>query len=95
MKPIDFFRAIAFVFTSASVIVPVLVLWLLMSFGRWGGVLGLFLMFLVIPAVFRLQMIVLEARALGREPPAMDIEFFNWTGNAWSLFVYNDFPCEL
>ncbi|MDX2460140.1 MAG: hypothetical protein QNM00_08640 [Gammaproteobacteria bacterium] len=86
VKPNDFFRAIAFPFTSASVLVPVLVLWLLMSFARWGGVLGLFLMFLVMPAIFRLQMIVLEARALGREPPAMDVEFFNWIGNAWSLF---------
>ena len=86
MKPNEVIRAIAFPFTSASVLVPLLLLWLLMSFGRWGGVLGLILMYLVLPAVFRLQMIVLEARALGREPPAMDVEFFNWIGNAWSLF---------
>ena len=65
---------------------PLLLLWLLISFALWGGVLGLFLMFLVIPAVFRLQMIVLEARALGRDPPPLDIEFFRWFGNAWSLF---------
>jgi len=86
VKPNEVIRAIAFPFTSASVLVPLLLLWLLMSFGRWGGVLGLILMYLVLPAVFRLQMIVLEARALGREPPAMDVEFFNWIGNAWSLF---------
>ena len=86
MNPSKLIRAILYPLTSASVVVPVMLLWLLMSFGRWGGVLGLFLMFLVIPAVFRLQMIVLEARALGREPPTMDIEFFNWIGNAWSLF---------
>jgi len=72
--------------TNPSVVLPVALLWLLMSLGRWGGVLGLFLMFLVIPAVFRLQMMVLEARALGREPPTMDIQFFNWIGNPWSLF---------
>ena len=86
MKPSDLVRAILFPLTSASVVVPLMVLWLLMSFGRWGGVPGLFLIFLVLPAVFRLQMIVLEARALGREPPVMGIEFFNWIGNAWSLF---------
>jgi len=86
VKPSDLIRAISFPLTNASVVVPVILLWLLMSFGRWGGVLGVFLMILVIPAVFRLQMIVLEARALGREPPAMDIQFFNWIGNAWSLF---------
>lgn len=86
MKPSDLIKSILYPLTHASVVVPVIFLWLLMSFGRWGGVLGLFLMFLVLPAVFRLQMIVLEARAQGREPPAMDIEFFNWIGNAWSLF---------
>lgn len=86
MKPIDVARAIVYPITHASVVLPVLLLWLLMSFARWGGVLGLFLMFLVVPAVFRLQMIVLEARALGREPPALDAEFFNWLGNAWTLF---------
>jgi len=86
VKPSELIRAISFPLTSVSVVVPVLLLWLLMSFGRWGGVLGLFLMFLVLPAVFRLQMMVLEARALGREPPAMGIEFFDWIGSAWSLF---------
>ena len=86
MRPNDLIRAILYPLTHASVLVPVIFLWLLMSFGRWGGVLGLFLLFLIIPAVFRLQMIVLEARALGQEPPTMDAEFFNWIGNGWTLF---------
>jgi len=86
VKPIELVKALAFPLTNASVFLPVTILWLLMSFGRWGGVLGLFLMFLIVPAVFRLQMIVLEARALGREPPPLDIQSFNWLGNAWSLF---------
>jgi len=86
MKPASLFKAILYPVTHSSVFIPVLVFWLLMSFARWGGVLGLFLMFLVIPAVFRYQMILLEARAYGREPAAPDVDFFRWFGNAWTLF---------
>jgi hypothetical protein len=86
MKPANLFKAILYPLTESSVIIPVLVFWLLMSFARWGGVLGLYLMFLVIPAVFRYQMILLEARAYGREPATPDVDFFRWFGNAWTLF---------
>ncbi len=86
IKPADILKAILYPVTQSSVLIPVVVLWLLMSFARWGGVLGLFLMFLVIPAVFRYQMILLEARAQNRVPAAPDVDFFRWFGNAWSLF---------
>jgi hypothetical protein len=86
MTPAKLVQAILYPFTRSSVLVPVVVLWLLLSFARWGGVLGLFMMFLVLPAVFRFQMILLEARACGREPPPPDVNFFRWFGNAWSLF---------
>ena len=86
MKPSDIGRAIAYPLITPAVLVPLVVFWLLISFAKWGGLLGLFLLFLVIPAVFRFQMIVLEARARGVEPATPDAEFFNWFGNAWSLF---------
>ena len=86
MKPVNLIKAILYPVTQSSVLIPVLVFWLLMSFARWGGVLGLFMMFLVIPAVFRYQMILLEARAYGREPATPDVDFFRWFGNAWTLF---------
>jgi len=71
------------------VLIPLLVFWLLVSIASWGGIFGLFLIFLVIvPAVIRFQMIVLEARALGRTPATPDVEFFNWFGNAWTLFPF-------
>ncbi len=86
MKPARLIEAILYPVTQSSVLVPVVVFWLLMSFARWGGVLGLFLMFLIIPAVLRYQMILLEARAHDRVPPIPDVDFFRWFGNAWSLF---------
>ncbi len=86
MRPIDVLQAIAYPLTSATVLVPLLVFWILISFALWGGLLGAFLLFLVIPAVFRFQVIVLEARARGVEPETPGAEFFNWFGNAWTLF---------
>jgi len=86
MKPTDLIRAVFYPITSMAVVLPLLVFWLLVSFASWGGVLGLFLMFLVIPALLRFQMIVLEARARGAEPTTPDIDFFSWFGNAWTLF---------
>ena len=86
MNASKLFKAIAYPVTQSSVLIPVLVLWLLMSLAQWGGMLGLFLMFLVIPAVFRFQMILLEARAQDRVPATPDVDFFRWFGNAWTLF---------
>ena len=71
---------------ETSVLVPLIFFWLLLSLASWGGVLGLFMMFLVLPAVLRYQMILLEARARGVKPEVPGVEFFNWFGNGWTLF---------
>ncbi len=86
MRPSDALKAIAYPLTELSVAMPLIMLWLLVSFALWGGTLGWFLLFLVIPAVFRFQMIILEARARGVTPPPLGAEFFDWLGNAWTLF---------
>ena len=86
MRPTDLFRALVYPFTVAAVLLPLLVFWALIAFALWGGLLGMFLLFLVVPAALRSQMIVLEARARGAEPATPDIEFFSWFGNGWTLF---------
>ena len=86
MKPARFIAAVFYPVTQSSVLVPVVVFCLLMALARAAGLLGLALMILVIPAVFRYQMILLEARALGRVPAIPGIDFFQWFGNAWTLF---------
>lgn len=86
MNPIRVIRAIFYPVSAPVVLIPLLVFWLAVSFARWGGLLGLFLMILVIPAVIRFQMIVLEARARGVDPATPDQEFFDWWGNAWTIF---------
>jgi len=86
MKPAELLRAIVSPLTDASVFVPLLVFWLLLLVAIWAGLFGLWLLLLVFPAIVRFQMIVLEARGRGATPATPDIGFFNWFGNAWTLF---------
>jgi hypothetical protein len=86
MKPTEIFRAVFYPLTASAVLVPLVIFWLAVSFAAWGGLLGLFLLFLVIPALLRFLMIVLEARARGAEPATPDIDFFSWFGKGWTLF---------
>ena len=86
MTPARLLAAIAYPVMAPAVLIPLVIYWLLIAFALWGGVMGLFLLLLVVPAVFRSQMILLEARARGAEPATPDVEFFSWFGNAWTLF---------
>jgi len=89
IKPTDILRAVAYPATESSVLVPLIVFWLLVSIAMWGGVFGrIFVLLVVVPAVFRFQMIVLEARARAVTPATPDIGFFNWFGKAWTLFPF-------
>lgn len=86
MTPARLIEAILYPLTSVTVLVPLVVFWLLTSFAAWGGVLGLFLMVFVLIATVRFLMMVLEARARGKEPETPGIEFFSLFGDSWNLF---------
>jgi len=86
IKPAGVLRAIAYPLMESNVLVALFFFWLMVSFASWAGLFGLYLLLLVVPAVFRYQMILLEARAKGTTPAVPGIEFFNWFGNAWTLF---------
>ncbi|MGB5512292.1 MAG: hypothetical protein WBM87_11340 [Woeseiaceae bacterium] len=86
MKATDILRAVLYPLTEASVLMPMLVFWLLLLVAYWAGLFGLWLLVLVIPAIIRFQMIVLEARARRATPATPDLGFFNWFGNVWTLF---------
>lgn len=89
IKPINILRAVIYPVTESVVLIPLIVFWLLVSIAMWGGMLGrVFLLLVVVPAVFRFQMIVLEARARAVTPATPDIGFFNWFGKAWTLFPF-------
>ncbi len=86
MRPTDGLRAVLYPLTEPAVLVPLIVFWLLIALATTAGLLGIFLMIVVIPAVFRYLVILLEARARGGRPGTPDIDFFRWIGNAWALF---------
>lgn len=89
MKPADVARAIVYPLTEISVLVPLIAFWLLVSLFSLGGMLGLLLIFLlIVPAIFRYQMIILESRARRVTPATPGIELFNWFGKAWTIFPF-------
>jgi hypothetical protein len=51
-----------------------------------AGLLGFWLIVVLLPAYFRYLLYLLEARANGRDAPTPGIELFNFVGNFWSLF---------
>ncbi|MDH3719703.1 MAG: hypothetical protein OES79_16400 [Planctomycetota bacterium] len=86
MKASDILNEIAYPLTHAAVLMTMALLYVLLSLAFYGGVLGLFLMFLVLPAVFRYLMVLLQWRARGLEAPTLDVDHLNFLGNAWSIF---------
>ena len=87
MTPASFLRAALYPVTNTGVLISLATFWLLYSFSIWGGMLGLILLFLILPFLFRYQVAVLEARAVGREPETPGVEYFTWTGNVWTLWT--------
>jgi hypothetical protein len=61
------------------------------SLGRMFGlvialILAAQLIIFVLPALLRYLMVILQARAYGREPEPLDIDLLSWVGNVWTLF---------
>ena len=86
MKPADLARAALLPVTEPSVLLSLLLFAILGAIGMYGGVFGLFLLALLLPAIFRFQMLVLEATARGKKPEPLDAENFSIIGSAWALF---------
>ena len=72
--------------TEPAVLMPLLLFALLGALGIYGGLLGLLLLVLLLPPVFRFQMLMLEATAKGTKPEPLDAENFSFAGSAWALF---------
>lgn len=86
MTPTETIREIVYPLTHAAVLMTLVFLFVMLSIATYGGLLGLFLLFLILPALFRYLMVVLSWRARGLETPTLDIDHLSWFGNAWSLF---------
>jgi hypothetical protein len=71
---------------SLACLFAVLTFALLILLALKAGLPGLWLLVVVVPALFRFLIIVAEARAEGRDVEPPGIEFFTLGGNAWTLF---------
>lgn len=79
-------RAVFFPLTETSVLLAMLVFWLLAALAGAAGFLGIWLAIIVLPALFRYQLFLLEAQARGLKPQPPGVEFFSLTHGIWMLF---------
>jgi len=79
-------RAVFFPLTETSVLLAMLVFWLLAALAGAAGFLGIWLAIIVLPALFRYQLFLLEAQARGLKPQPPGVEFFSLTHGVWMLF---------
>ena len=81
-------KAVFFPLTETGVLIAMLVFGLLLMLAGAAGLLGLWLAIIVIPALFRYQMVLIESCARGVEPEPPGAEFFTLTHNFWTLFPF-------
>lgn len=86
MSATDILRVILAPLREFTILAPLLMFWTLIALGIWGGVLGIFLLILTLPPLFRFLSFVVESYANGKPPTAFDAEFFNWVGTMWTMF---------
>jgi hypothetical protein len=86
MKPGDLLKECLFPFTSATVLMAIIGFGGLFWVAYAGKILGLWLAFILVPAVIRYAVYLLEARAHGKETLVAGIEIFNIADNFWGLF---------
>lgn len=99
MNPSEFARELVSPLTTPTVLFSWLLFFVFVQIGLFGLylfedeigiVIGMVLVaqlaVIVLPALLRTLMHLLEARSLGQEPPPPVVEFFSWVGHTWALF---------
>jgi hypothetical protein len=86
MRVAELAKAAMLPLTELAVFFPLVLFALLAALGIYGGLIGLFLLVMLLPPIFRFQMLVLEATAKGVKPQPLDAENFSFAGSAWALF---------
>ncbi len=94
MKPTDLFREILAPAMLPPVLFALILFYALLEIALLGRHFGLVialvlatqLVVFVLPALLRYLMVVLEARAYGREPEPLDVDLLSWVGKIRALF---------
>lgn len=87
MSATEVLREFAFPARSLTVMLSALFIFLMIKFAIFGGLLGLFLLFLVLPSLFHYLMRLLDARSRGEQPGPLDAEDLMWYHAPWRLFL--------
>ena len=87
MSATEILREFAFPARSLTVMLSSLFIFLLIKLAIFAGLLGLFLLFLVLPALFHYLMRLLDARSRGQPPGPLDAEDLMWYQAPWRLFL--------
>lgn len=87
MKATDILREFEYPARNVAVLLSALFIFLMLEFAVFGGLLGLFLLFLILPSLFHYLMRILDARAKGNDPGPLEADDLYWFHRAWSLFM--------
>ncbi|MDH3433039.1 MAG: hypothetical protein OEM60_04245, partial [Gammaproteobacteria bacterium] len=86
-SPTELAREFFYVLRNGSVLLSFALLFLLLELAIHGGVPGLIVALMILPALFRYLMVILDSRARGEDPGPLQVDHVLWFGNAWSLFL--------
>ncbi len=87
MTATEILRELSFPARNVTVMLSALFIFLMLEFAIFGGLLGLFLLFLMLPSLFHYLMRLLEARSRGMEPGPLEADDLMWYHAAWRLFM--------
>ncbi len=86
MTPAEFVRELTYPLRHSAPLVTFATFYVLWLLARSAGLLGIYLLVAVLPAIMRYSLQMLEARARGVDPAPPGIELFTIVGQFWSLF---------
>jgi hypothetical protein len=85
LKPTEVLREVVYPLTDMTVLLAIVGFTIVALLARAAGLLGLLLGLLLLPALYRYLLLLLEERAYGRSAPVAGIELFDIADNFWSL----------
>ena len=85
MNAREFLQEIGAPIANQTLLLAMLVFFLLAKLAGAAGLLGLWLLIVILPAFFRYLIAMLEARVMERKVEPPGIELFNWVQNGWTL----------
>lgn len=84
----EYLRELAYPARSLGTAISLLSFFLLLSLVSAAGMIGLWLAVLVLPAMFRYLIMLLQARARGGEAAPPGVEYFSPVASLWTLYVF-------